>query len=56
MARRPQLLLLGALSDAERMAAGPAIQVRCIECGFVEPPAVPAQLKLSPALLALIGK
>jgi len=36
-ARRPQMLLLGALGAAKEIAAGPAIQVRCLEC--TPPPA-----------------
>jgi protease-4 len=50
------MLLAAALSDAEKVANGPAIQVRCLECGFAETPSAPARLKLTPALLALIAK
>ena len=29
---QPHLMLLGAIADAQRIVAGPAIQVRCLEC------------------------
>jgi protease-4 len=32
MASRPQLLLARSLADAQAILAGPAIQVRCLEC------------------------
>jgi protease-4 len=58
IAQRPQALLLRAMADAEHMAAGPAIQIRCVECGFAEAPetTAAARQRLTPALLALIGK
>ena len=37
IARRPQELLVRALADAQALATGPAIQVRCLECGAAEP-------------------
>jgi hypothetical protein len=51
-------LLLRALAMREHMAAGPAIQIRCVECGFAEAPetTTAARQRLTPALLALIGK
>lgn len=33
LARRPEALLLGALAEAGAVARGPAIQIRCLECG-----------------------
>jgi protease-4 len=58
IAQRPRALLLRAMADAEHMAAGPAIQIRCVECGFAEAPetTAAARQRLTPALLALIGK
>ncbi len=44
----PQLMLLGAISDAQRIVAGPSIQVRCLEC----PPtslSLPRRERSSPA-------
>ncbi|MBW8745582.1 MAG: S49 family peptidase, partial [Sphingomonas sp.] len=37
IAHRPQDLLAHALGDARALAFGPAIQVRCLECGAAEP-------------------
>jgi len=37
IAHRPQDLLAHALADARALAFGPAIQVRCLECGAAEP-------------------
>ncbi len=37
LAHRPQELLARALADARALAFGPAIQVRCLECGVAEP-------------------
>jgi len=37
IAHRPQDLLAHALADARALAFGPAIQVRCLECGATEP-------------------
>ena len=48
IARQPQQLLARALADARALAYGPAIQVRCLECGFAEPAArTPRQPELS---------
>ena len=56
IAQRPQTLLVHALGDAQRLATGPAIQVRCLECGFAEAPdALPPQLASS-VLMALAKK
>ncbi len=44
----PQLMLLGAINDAQRIVAGPSIQVRCLEC----PPtslSLPRRERRSPA-------
>jgi len=49
IAHRPQDLLAHALADARALAFGPAIQVRCLECGAAEP--VSAQDKASFAAL-----
>jgi protease IV len=38
IARQPQMLLLRAVADAQALARGPAIQVRCLECGSTLPP------------------
>lgn len=51
IAHRPQELLARALVDAQALAYGPAIQVRCIECGASEPAPPPARATLT-ALLA----
>lgn len=37
LAQRPQALLERALHDAQELAAGPAIQARCLECPAVAP-------------------
>jgi protease-4 len=55
IAARPQTLLVRALGDAQRLAAGPAIQVRCLECGFAEAP-TRASPKLVPGLLLALAK
>jgi protease IV len=39
LARRPEALLARAIEEAERMASGPALQARCLEC----PPALRAE-------------
>jgi protease-4 len=51
IAHRPQDLLARALTDAQALAFGPAIQVRCLECGAAEPPSPRAQVTVG-ALLA----
>jgi protease-4 len=55
VAQKPQMLMLRALVDAQKMAAGPAIQVRCLECGFAEAPVAVAPRTIAPALRTLIG-
>ena len=52
IAHRPQDLLAHALADARALAFGPAIQVRCVECGAAEP--ATAQDKAS--LAAIMAK
>ncbi len=37
-ARQPQRIVLQAMGDATRILAGPAIQIRCIECGASSEP------------------
>ena len=37
IAATPRLLLIQALSDADRLLTGPAMQVRCLECGGYAP-------------------
>ena len=49
VAQRPQDLLARALADAQALAFGPAIQVRCLECGAAEP--APAAAKATLGLL-----
>jgi protease-4 len=56
VAGRPEQLLTRALSDAEKMANGPAMQVRCLECGFVGSGAAVVPGRITPALLALAGR
>ena len=53
LAARPQTMLADALGDARRIAAGPAIQVRCIECPTDHAP--PADASLARLLLARFG-
>lgn len=56
-ARRPRMLVLRALGDADRLLSGSAIQVRCLECGGLSPyPAAPAGRKsLSRAMAMAFG-
>lgn len=56
IAQRPQMLLLHALGDAQKLASGPAIQVRCIECGFAEAPTAVSPQLASSVLMALVKK
>ena len=37
LGQRPQELIARALHDAQALASGPAIQVRCLECPAVAP-------------------
>jgi protease-4 len=55
IAHRPQDLLARALGDAQALAFGPAIQVRCIECGIAEPASPRAQATLGVLLAKHIG-
>ena len=55
IAHRPQELLARALADAQALAFGPAIQVRCLECGAAEPPSAQAQASLASVLAKHIG-
>jgi protease-4 len=55
IAHRPQDLLARALGDAQALAFGPAIQVRCVECGAVEPASPRAQATLAALLARRMG-
>jgi protease-4 len=54
-AQRPRAMLARALSDAQAMLAGPAIQARCLECPSPTPPqATRAEQSVAARLLALV--
>lgn len=55
VAARPQRLLLQAFGDAERLMSGPAIQVRCLECGGYTPRADQPSPGLAALLKAKLG-
>ena len=55
IAHRPQDLLAHALADAQALAFGPAIQVRCLECGAVEPASPRAQASLAALVARRLG-
>jgi protease-4 len=58
LAGRPEALLARALGDARSLVRGPALQARCLECGFAAPPVVSAPLGRETGferLLALLG-
>jgi protease-4 len=55
IAHRPQELLVRALADAQALAFGPAIQVRCLECGAAEPAPARAQATIGSLLARHIG-
>ncbi|HWI85298.1 MAG TPA: signal peptide peptidase SppA [Sphingomonas sp.] len=55
IARRPQELLVRALADARALAYGPAIQVRCIECGTAIPVRAPDRATLAAVLASRLG-
>lgn len=55
IAHRPQDLLARALADAQALAFGPAIQVRCLECGAAEPVSPRARATLATLLARRIG-
>ena len=52
-AARPETLLAHALADARSVAAGPAIQVRCLECPSTSAP--PRETSLARTLLDRLG-
>ena len=54
LAHRPQLLLTQALAEAQRIADGPAIQVRCLTCGSAEAPAPVPPHRFAALLAGLI--
>jgi len=57
LARRPEAMIVRALNDARELLSGPAIQARCLECGW-EAPAPPAEAadSLWARLLALVWR
>ncbi|WP_294395752.1 signal peptide peptidase SppA [uncultured Sphingomonas sp.] len=55
VAHTPQTLLLRALDDAEALADGPAIQVRCLECAASEPGRTPRAGSMARLLAAKLG-
>jgi protease IV len=55
IAHRPQDLLAHALADAQALAFGPAIQVRCLECGASEPPSAKARATLAALMAQRLG-
>jgi protease-4 len=52
VAARPELMLMRALHDAQRILAGPAIQARCLECPS---PALPLRKKEQASLVGWLG-
>jgi len=55
IAHRPQDMLAHALADAQALAFGPAIQVRCLECGVAEPVSAPARASLATIMAKHLG-
>jgi len=55
IAHRPQDMLARALADAQALAFGPAIQVRCLECGAIEPAPAKAQATLASLIARQFG-
>jgi protease-4 len=55
IAHRPQDLLAHALADARALAFGPAIQVRCLECGAAEPPSAADKASLEAIMAKHLG-
>ena len=53
LSRRPDLILAGALGDARRILAGPAMQVRCLACGGGTPS--PADIRAARRMMAGAG-
>ena len=59
LARGPETMIARAMSDAQSLLAGPAIQARCLECPPVAPPRMPAptvQASWFSRLLALVWR
>jgi protease-4 len=55
IAHSPQDLLAHALADARALAFGPAIQVRCLECGAAEPPSAADKATLAAIMAKHLG-
>ena len=55
IAHRPQDMLAHALAEARALAFGPAIQVRCIECGAAEPPSAQDKASLATIMAKHLG-
>ncbi|SFS03381.1 signal peptide peptidase SppA [Sphingomonas jatrophae] len=55
LASRPERAVAQAIGDARAIAAGPAIQVRCLQCGGSGRPVPPRDMRLWQLLLARIG-
>jgi len=55
IAHRPQDLLAHALADARALAFGPAIQVRCLECGAAEPASAQDKASLAALMARHLG-
>lgn len=55
LAGHPKAMLARAFADAARIAGGPAIQVRCLDCGPGDAPRPPAADGLVGLLLARLG-
>jgi protease-4 len=57
IAHRPEAMIMHALTDAQQLLAGPAIQARCLECGSDTPlPPTAAAESLWTQLLALVWR
>jgi protease-4 len=55
IAGRPDAILRGIFTDVRQIAAGPAIQVRCLDCPAAAPPAV-ERLGLAELVASRIGR
>jgi len=55
IAHQPQILLARGIAEAQALAFGPAIQVRCLECGAAEPASPIAQTTLGMLLAKRLG-
>jgi len=55
IAHRPQDLLAHAVADARALAFGPAIQVRCLECGAAEPASARDKASLATIMARHLG-